>query len=410
MTARETTGRRATGRGTGGRASRRRVLAGLAASAAATAAAGLAPLPALARGGPVRIGALLPLTGGLDMHAAQMRLGLEAAADAVNGAGGVLGRPVELVYADSAGTPRGLAATCDRLARDEGVAAAVGPFIAAGRKTAAAAFAAHGVAVVSASNNEGLFCADNYFSVGPTPNQDVFSLIRHIDGGEGRSYFLVGTYSSWQLSSFRQAILRVIYGFEGSVEGQALTPVGEERFQAVVRWIADTGADTVVLCVPRVHGVHFVHQARALGLLNRIRFGWVGFNELHAREMPAHEAAQVVTVSPFVASDRRGGVPDLVARMRRVGGAEVPPTYYAATHYNALAAVAAAAARSGEAAPEAVLAGLKGLEFAGAAGPVSIDAQHGHARFGIVAARGNDSRLDVEARLGPTDPEPGCAA
>ena len=392
----------------GARPSRRCVLAGLAASAAATH---LAPLPARARShGALRVAALLPLTGGLDRHAAQMRLGLETAADAINGAGGALGRPVELVYADTAGTPRGLAQTCDRLAREEGVAAAVGPFIAAGRKTAAAAFGAHGVPVVSASNNEGLFCADNYFSVGPTPNQDIFSLIRQLDGGEGRSYFLVGTYSSWQLSSFRQSILKVIYGFEGTVEGQALTPVGEESFQAIIRWIADTGADTVVFCVPRVHGVRFVHQARALGLLNRVRFGWVGFNELHASEMPENEVSQVATVSPFVASDRAGGAPDLVARMKRVGGEGAPVTYYAYTHGNAVAAIAAAAEAAGEATAPAILEGLKGLEFDSATGPVTIDAQSRHASFEVVAARGRGDGLEVTQRLGRVAAEPGCAA
>lgn len=388
-----------------GRPDRRRVLAGM----AAATAAGLLPAPALARGGGLRVGALLPLTGGLDAHAAQMRLGLESAVDALNGAGGVLGRPVEVVYADSAGTPMGLAETCDRLAREDGVAAAVGPFIAAGRKTATRALAAHGVPLVTAANTEGMFRAANYFSVGPTPNQDIFALVRRLDGGEGRAYFLVGSYTSWQVSSFRQAILKVIYRFEGSVEGQALTPVGEESFQAVARWIADTGADTVVFCAPRLHGAHFVHQARAIGLLARIRLGWVGFNELHAGVLPPGEAAQVSTVSPFVASDRRGGVPDLVARMERIGGAAVPPTYYAYTHHNALMAVAAAADASGEAAAPAVLAGLPGLEFAGATGPVAIDAENGHARFAVMAARGRGGGLEVEERLGLIDPEPGGA-
>ena len=267
----------------GARPSRRRVLAGLAASAAATH---LAPLPARARShGALRVAALLPLTGGLDRHAAQMRLGLETAADAINGAGGALGRPVELVYADTAGTPRGLAQTCDRLAREEGVAAAVGPFIAAGRKTAAAAFGAHGVPVVSASNNEGLFCADNYFSVGPTPNQDIFSLIRQLDGGEGRSYFLVGTYSSWQLSSFRQSILKVIYGFEGTVEGQALTPVGEESFQAIIRWIADTGADTCgVLRAARPQAcVSSIRRERSASSTGCASAGWGSMNCMRAK-------------------------------------------------------------------------------------------------------------------------------
>lgn len=388
------------------RLDRRAVLAGLAASGAA----GLLPVPAIGQGTALRVGALLPLTGGLDRHAAQMRLGLESAADAVNGSGGVLGRPVEIVYADTGTTPRGLAETCARLVRDDKVSAAVGPFIAAGRKTAARAFGEFGVPLVSATNHEGRFCADNYFSVGPTPNQDIFSLVRQIDGGTGRRYFLIGTYSSWQLSSFRQAILKVIYTFDGSVTGQALTPIDEAAFRPVIRWIADTGADTVLFCVPRMPGVHFVRQARELGLLEQIRFGWVGFNEMHAGRLAAADAAQVATVSPFVASDSSGGVPDLVARMQRLGDGDTPATYYAYTHHIALTAIADAAERAGEVHADAVRQGLAGLTFDAPTGPVTIDAESRHAHLGIVAARGSGTGLEVTGRLGTVAPEPGCAA
>ncbi len=387
----------------GARASRRQFMAGL-------AAAGLAPGPALARNEPLRIGALVPLTGGLDNHGAQMRLGLETAVDGINGAGGVLGRQVELVYADSAGTPQGLAANCERLVREDRISAAVGPFIAAGRKTAAAAFGKLGVPVISASNNEGQFCGDTYFSLGPTPNQDILPLLDQLDGGEGRSYFLVGTYSSWQLSSFRQAALKIIYGLGGAVTGQALTPIGEVRFSPILRWIRSTGADAVVLCVPRLSGVHFVHNARALGLINRVRLGWVGFNELHAQELPQNEVSQVTTMAPFAASDRTRGVPELVARMAHLTGAGIQPTYYAYTHHAALSAIAAAAEASGETSPAAILAGLKGLTFETATGPVTIDAQNHHARLNIVVARGNEGGLDIVQRLGAVDPEPGCGA
>ena len=387
------------------RPNRRAVLAGL----AATGAAGLVPVPAWSQNQSLRVGALLPLTGDLDMPAAQMRLGLETAADAVNGAGGVLGRPVEIVYADSEGTPRGLANTCARLVQDDKISAAVGPFIAAGRKAAAKAFGNLDMPVISATNNEGLYCADTYFSVGPTPNQDIFSLLRHLDGGKGRTYFLVGTSSSWQISSFRQSILQILYGLKGSITGQALTPVGEEKFRAIINWIADTGADTVVFCIPRLKGVSFVHQAKALGLLDRVKFGWVGFNETHASALPEDEAAHVTTVSPFVENDPEGGVPDLVARMKHIGGEGTHATYYAYTHYLALKAIAAAADAAGEATAPAILSGLKGLTFDSATGPVTMDADSRHAHLNIVAAQGSGNGLEIVTRLGTVAPDPRCS-
>ncbi len=383
---------------------RRTVLAGLAASSAAS----LLPLPAAGQGAPLRVGALLPLTGGLDHHAAQMRLGLETAADAINGAGGVLGKPLELVYADTGTTPQGLAETCARLAQDRKVAAAVGPFIAAGRKTAARAFGRFGIPVVSATNHEGRFCAPNFFSVGTTPNQDIFPLVRYLAGGSQRSYFLAGSYSSWQWSSFRQAILKVVYDLNGSVAGQALTRIDEQSFQPVIRWIASTGCDTVIFCVPRLSGVRFVRQARELGLLAGIKLGWVGFNELHAVRLPPSEAAQVTTVAPFVASDPQGGVPDLVARMKHLGGDNPQPTYYAFSHHLALTAVAAAAERAGEARAPAILEGIRGLTFDSATGPVTIDPATHHAELQLAVARGRAGGLEIVERLGPVAPDPGC--
>ena len=125
----------------------------------------------------------------------------------------------------------------------------------------------------------------------------------------------------------------------------------------------------MLFCVPRMPGVQFVRQARELGLLERIKFGWVGFNEMHAHRLPIAESAEVATVSPFVASDSSGGVPDLVARMQRLGGSDVPATYYAYTHHIALTAIAAAADSAGEVHASAVLKGLTGLRFDSPTGP-----------------------------------------
>jgi ABC-type branched-subunit amino acid transport system substrate-binding protein len=395
-------------RSTGPRISRRGLIAG--ASASIATAAGFGAAPAIGQARPLKIGALLPLTGGLDPLAEQMWLGVQAAVADINGAGGVLGRPVEAVYRDAEGTPRHLAALCRSLVDEDGISGAVGPFIAAGRKAASRAFGERGVALVSASNNEGVFCRPNYFSLGPAPNQDMVPLARHLAGGAPRAFFLVGSNSSWQHGGFRRAVLDILYGQGGSVLGQAHTNIGEENFDPVIRWIAETEAEAVIFCVPRPQGVAFVKQARALGLLEKVRFGWVGFNELHASRLTPEEAGHVTTVTPFVSDDSDGGVPDLVARMRGLSGAETPVTYYAYLHYCAVTAIAEACREQGEISPAAVLAGLPGLSFESATGVVTIDATTHHASYNLVVARGEGDRLAIVERLGQVAADPGCSA
>src|SRR5262245_60187456 len=91
----------------------------------------MAPSPPRAKrtdGSSVQIGALVPLSRPGWVEAGQHLLaGLELAVREVNGAGGILGRPLELVVRDTAADPRRAEAAVDELAR-LGVAALAGEY------------------------------------------------------------------------------------------------------------------------------------------------------------------------------------------------------------------------------------------------------------------------------------------
>ncbi|MGW0787167.1 ABC transporter substrate-binding protein [Streptomyces sp. NPDC002911] len=89
-------------------------------------------------GTPVRIGALVPLTRPGWVEAGQHLLaGLELAVGDVNAAGGIDGRPLELVVRDTAADPQRAAAAVDELA-DLGVAALAGEYHSVVARAAAA--------------------------------------------------------------------------------------------------------------------------------------------------------------------------------------------------------------------------------------------------------------------------------
>jgi len=385
--------------------SRRSVVCGVGAAAATC----LLPLRGALTAPPVTIGVLLPTSGGLNDHVAQIRLGVTAAVAELNEKDGVLGRPLRLAFRDSEGTLRNLANRCAELVRDEKAQAVIGPFVAAGRKTAARALASSRVPLLTASNNEGGFCTLGAFTLAPTPYQDSFPLLQYLDGGRGRSYFLVGSGTSWQRSMFRRTVLRVLYHHGGKVLGEALTRIGETNFEPVARWIAATEADVVLLCVPRRNGSEFVRQAHAIGLLDRIDLGWLGFNEMHAQDLGADLAKKVVTASSFVASDTANGVPALASQLDSHAGDSMPITYYAFTHYTAIMALASAWRSAGEASGEAALRALPDTVFEGATGRIGFDGQSRQAKLPMVIGRGTgEGALEVIERLGIVDPGPGC--
>jgi branched-chain amino acid transport system substrate-binding protein len=69
---------------------------------------------------PIKIGILGPFSGSLAHNAGEMKKGMELALDQINGAGGVNGRPLEIVYGDSSCKPaNGVAAVKKLLTRND---------------------------------------------------------------------------------------------------------------------------------------------------------------------------------------------------------------------------------------------------------------------------------------------------
>jgi urea transport system substrate-binding protein len=386
---------------------RRRVLQGLGGAGVFALAR---EFPAIAAPDPIRIGVLLPLSGGADAIARQMRIGIETAVAEVNGTGGILGQQIEVAWRDCQTAPAVLPDLCRELVAGWGAVAVVGPWVAAGRRYPNRVLAELGVPQLYASNNEGEHCHPNLFVLGPTTEQDGRVLVQHLDSaGAGKAYFLLGSYPSWQNAMFRQ--LRFVIGpLGGRVTGQALTDVGERNFRPIIRWIEETEAEIVLFCVLRQEGQTFIHQARELGLLERVTVGWIGWNETLIDGLSAQELAPIVTATTFAAADPQPGVADFVARVRRQHGQHVPISYFAMTHYNAIRALQAAWQRTGEASAKAALASLPGLTFEGPSGPVTIEPNNQHAIMNVMVARGGPGGLEVVERLGPIAPEPGCLA
>jgi branched-chain amino acid transport system substrate-binding protein len=107
-------------------ATRRRVLA---ASGVALGAAGLSPMPlrfALAQSKPYRIGTMQPLSGAAAIIGKTALVGVQMAVDRINKAGGINGRPVELIVADYESKPDVGRRKAEKLAVEDMIDAHVG--------------------------------------------------------------------------------------------------------------------------------------------------------------------------------------------------------------------------------------------------------------------------------------------
>src|SRR5262245_14421292 len=109
------------------RVSRRTVLTG----AAAVVAVGLVPPRAWAQPAPIKLGTLTPLTGAGGSYGPSMRKAMEYVAGEINGAGGVLGRQIQLVSEDDQTSPEAAVRAARKLIDVDKVAAIMGTWASA---------------------------------------------------------------------------------------------------------------------------------------------------------------------------------------------------------------------------------------------------------------------------------------
>ena len=385
--------------------SRRRVLA------AGAAAGAVSALPGLATRGwaadPIRVGAVLPFSGGLELFGNQAKLGLDLAMAEINDAGGILGRPLEILYEDNKTDPKTSVEKARTLiGRDEAVAL-TGPILSSSRDAMAATVNRSKVPLLYATNYEGGACSRYIFSFNTVPNQELAKLLPYMHENFGGSTYMFGADYVWPQKMF-EAAEGIVGGLGGTVAGKEFTPWGVKEFAPVIRRIADSGAKVLLFALPGGDGITFIKQAEAFGLFDQVTVAFLGFAETYLGAFGPGGGQNMWVTVPFVASGEQAGVQDFVARLRAQAGDEVPISHYVMTHYNVMNALRDALVRQGEVGPEAVVDGLEGLTVSTPAGPVSIGSADHHVTLPMFLAKTEGEGLVTVQDLGRIAPEAGC--
>jgi branched-chain amino acid transport system substrate-binding protein len=128
---------------------------------------------------PVRLAALVPMTGRSSHSGQSMANGAKMAVDEANAAGGVLGRPVELVVEDDACDP-GTAVTAAQTVLKKGIAASVGGYCSSAVAPTLKIFRNAGVPMIIAQANSTDLLEPGYDSVflicGTVTDEAVFAV------------------------------------------------------------------------------------------------------------------------------------------------------------------------------------------------------------------------------------------
>ena len=353
---------------------------------------------------PIKIGAVLPFSGGVELYGAQARLGLDLAAADINAAGGILGRPVEIVYRDDGTLPDIATEAAQKIVEQDRVLAVVGPITSRNLDALVPVLARYRTPLLYATNYEGGQCNRYMFSFNTVPNQELDFLLPYMTQNFGKEYFLLGADRDWPHRMF-DAAEPLIARLGGKVVDKQYTRGAAGNIGPLIDRVADSKA-AVLLYALKGTGMEFIPLAAERGVFKTMTVAFLGLTEADLKAFGGR-IDNLHAAVPFVVASADPKATAFVARARARAGPDVAVSSYVETHYSTLMAVKAALERAGKVDPEALIDALEGLTFDSPAGPVTMGKDH-HATLNMFLARTAGPDLVEVRALGAVAPRPGC--
>lgn len=218
--------------------------------------------------GTYRVGLAVPRQGPSGMFGLSCLAAARHAAAEIDAAGGIGGRPVDLVPVDAGAAPGAVAAELRALVGGGVVDAVVGWHLSSVRQAVAPVLAGR-VPYVYATAYEGGEVADGVLCSGELPAEQVVAALRWLRGEFGwRRWFLVGDDYVWPRQTARRVSL-ALHDVGVAITGSRYVPLGcedEDVWTSVVDEVARSGADGALMLLVGSDGVRFNREFARAGL------------------------------------------------------------------------------------------------------------------------------------------------
>lgn len=358
---------------------------------------------------PIKIGALVPMTGAAAWAGAMMRDCTQLAINEINAAGGVLGKQIEMVLEDDESNPEKAVPKARRLIQETKVAMINGTLFSSVRNAVKEQTEAGKMIFLNPTYYEGGQCGKYYFSTGAVPNQQFAEYVPWLIQNVGKKFYLVGSDYAWPRGSFA-GMKPILQQAGGTVVGEDYVPLGNTEWTSLVRKIGDSGAEILFQLVAGSDGAAFMAQVTDFGLNDKMAMAFSGVSESFTATLaPQVRDKLYVYVDYLMGIDTPENAKFLDDYRKLVNDPKallemIPEHQYENTHLWALAAN-----KAGSLDPDAVGKALTEVTFKGPAGPVSFDPSNHHATLTCYIAQCNaDNQYKVLKVVPGQKPDAGC--
>lgn len=348
---------------------------------------------------PIRIGVLHSLTGTMSVSEAPLVDAVRLAVEEINASGGLLGRQVELVLADSRSDSTVAAAEAERLIVEEKVSALFACWTSACRKAVKPIVEKHRHLMFYPLQYEGMEASPNIIYTGSAPSQQIIPGTRWALDHFGKHVYLIG--SDYIFPRTANRIIRDLVGVVGGkVLQERYVPLGADPSALITKDLRQQQPSVILNTLNGDSNKHFFRALHEAGL---DRIPVMSFSvaevELGAFISDAHPA-HYATWSYFQSLPDDDNQRFVKAFQARFGKNRVTSDPIEAA-YSGIRLWANAVREAASAAPEQVNPVIGRQTLPGPSGVVAVDASTRHlwkmVRIGKARADGQFDQIEASA-------------
>lgn len=344
----------------------------------------------LAAGEPIRIANILDATGGLNAYCLKQIKATAMAVDEINAAGGLLGRPVELVFYDSQSNNQLNSQYATQAFVRDKVKLLMGGVTSSSREVMRPIVQKFGGFYVYNALYEGGVCDRRHVCPGLVPGQQVKPLVEYAvkEKGLKKGFIVAADYNYGQIiSKWMQKYIRENGGEDLAVE---FFPLDVTNFAPVISRIQQAKPDVVWSGLVGDAHMGFYRQYEAtIGKANiPIYSSTYGIGRENAT-LSADENAGIVGATSFFDGLGTPAADDFVARFKKFSGEDDYIGEYGEYGYRGMMLLAETIKKANSAEPDDIMAALDGVKFEGAGGLYTIDGQTNHVTMDVHIVVGN---------------------
>lgn len=321
---------------------------------------------------PIRIGVAAPITGNSAEYGKGFQVATQMAAEVVNAAGGVKGRPIEMVVKDSKGDAKE-SADVARIFCEEDIVAVIGDFSSSSCMASAPIYQEKGLVQISPSASHPDFAKMGDYMFGVVGRQDdegpfmaKYMAKKYIGAESVGVIFMNNDWGVVTSENFKQACEEsgvAVTATESFIEG-------EKDFNAVISKVRQTDPDALCLITQYNEAAIISKQVKQAGWDVQI----MGAGAMYSDQLIQLGGADVeglIAESPFIIEESDPKAMEFAEEFEKRAGFK--PNIQAASAYDTALLVADAIGRAEEVSRSAVRDALAATDnFMGITGPITF--------------------------------------